>query len=132
MAEADERMDRFASIAKEILRVSPDAVAFGSAARGEQLNDLDVFASVSPGSDEAWKLLEIARRHYGWLDVFVRAPEGGRLFVRNDWASGWMVARNARSIGAAIKREGIPLNRLELRPSADPEETSSGPIGLHA
>jgi len=128
MTEPDTHIERLARIAAEVLRVAPDAVVFGSAARGERPNDLDVFVSLSPGSGEAWKLLEIARRHYGWLDVFVRAPEGGRLLVRNDWASDWIVARNARSIGQAIKRDGLPLMRLDLgRPAEADMPPSAGP-----
>lgn len=84
---------------------------FGSAARPRSNpNDLDVFVDLR-GTDAKWDqlgaLLRIARTHYGLLDPFLRTDQG--LLVRNDVATGWTLAKNARALEAAMDRDAAPL-----------------------
>lgn len=128
MTEPEDRIRRLSRIAGKVAGLVPAAIVFGSAARGESPNDLDVFAEIDPASREARALLALARANYGWLDVFVRSPHGGSLLVRDEWATGWAVAKRAREIGAAIRRDGIPVSELKLRvPGADGDRDPSTP-----
>jgi len=91
-------------------------VVFGSVARGRFLpGDVDVAIDLRDGGPaderELADLLRIARKHYGWLDPFVIDTDG-TLLVRNERATSWTKARNARALKAAIRSEGRPLSEV--------------------
>lgn len=129
MDDPARHLARLQAIAAKIGAIAPSAVVFGSAARGEVPNDLDVFAVLDPRSAEAGKLLALARANYGWLDVFIRPPGTGRLLVRNETATGWATARNARCIVMAIERDGIPLGELRFADMAEGKAERNGMPG---
>jgi hypothetical protein len=96
------------------------ALVFGSVGEGSpDPKDLDVYLDFRdmPAEDlfrrrdlfGPW--LGLARRNYGWLDVFV--DTAGGLYVRDDEATGWAPARNVRAIRAA-GRKGLPLAAFGL------------------
>lgn len=92
---------------------------FGSAARGKRHpGDIDAMLVFSSPEEfyeaSAYRdLVQIARRHYGCFDPFVRA--GRRLYTRSDDACWWMRARKAREIWANFKREHVPLLSVAVR-----------------
>jgi len=115
------------------LRRSPVAdrlVVFGSMARGSFLpGDVDVaidLRSVPPVDELALHgLLRTARKHYGWVDVFV-IEQDGNLLVRNEQATAWTNAKGARALKAAIAAEGKPLS--EVTYVVDPAPASYEPV----
>lgn len=97
--------------------LAPYLVVFGSVARGTSgpYSDLDVFldcACREPTPSELGALLALCRRYYGSLDVFLRTQTAG-LYVRDEEATDWTRARNARSILRSVRREGVPLSTGE-------------------
>lgn len=51
----------------------------------------------------------IAYVHYGSVDPFVRTQS--QLIVRNDEATGWKVAANARALTHAMEKQAVPLHK---------------------
>lgn len=97
----------------DCVSAAPRAVVFGSCANGKALpGDIDILLHGAEDSPEAIGLLRAARRHYGWVDVFV-LPPAGRLLVRNPWCTGWDVAKHARSIARSAAEHGIELARFK-------------------
>jgi hypothetical protein len=88
-------------------------LVFGSAATAVvEPNDIDIFIDYTHQVKEIGglgDLMVLARKHYGRLDPFVL--KDNTLWTRNDTASGWIKARNARGLIAAC-RKGIPLSAL--------------------
>lgn len=105
------------------LNCLPDADSlkvFGSLAKGaEKPADVDVAllalgcATFEEAQDRhaltVRPMLNLAWRHYGWLDPFVLTQEG--LFVRNDRATGWVKAAKQKELVLAIE-QGVPLREL--------------------
>jgi predicted nucleotidyltransferase len=88
---------------------------FGSVARvGSAPRDLDVVLDLGPGSDpyNYMDLLALARKFYGSFDPFIRA--GRILYARNDEATGWIRAKQARAIQyrQVSGRMGKPLQQV--------------------
>jgi hypothetical protein len=61
------------------------------------------FASVKP-------LLDLARQHYGLLDPFIRFQDDV-LVVRNDEATGWTMAKNARALVRSMDESSCSLQQ---------------------
>lgn len=106
------------------LPAAANIVVFGSVAKmAEQPGDLDV-ALVTSCADwgEAREqygatiasLRRLAAQNYGWLDPFIVSR--GRLVVRNDEATGWMLAKNSAAIQKQIIAGGVPLLALVEQP----------------
>lgn len=89
----------------------------GSVAKGSPTpRDVDVLVDMrgSNYSHEAlvqlWSLLYIASRqsgNYGLVDIFVMFSD--RLVVRNDEATGWAKAKNAKAIKANFVMDMVPV-----------------------
>jgi hypothetical protein len=83
---------------------------FGSAVvRPDEANDLDVGLILAPGEIKTetvraftGALIHIARQFYGSFDPFVLLEKTGKLWVRNDEATGWVMAKNAKKLAADI------------------------------
>lgn len=108
---------RLSAIVEAARSIAPQALVFGSATRKGLPKDIDLLLAADPHSAAAQALLALARRHYGWLDIFL-APVGGRLLVRNGEATGYVKAVNAGSIMQATESEGIPLADFDLAAAA--------------
>lgn len=116
------------------LSFSSQIVVFGSASLlGAEPGDIDVCIihdnkSGNTSTSQYQEIMSLARREYGWLDPFILSGE--RLLVRNDEATGWIMAKNAKSIKASIRRDGIPLRTAienvssPIRQPLDPVEQS--------
>lgn len=106
------------------LRKRPDAdqiIIFGSVARGEARPFSDVDCFFEAGRPEG--IMALAHRYYGILDPFYE--HGNRLATRNDAATGWMAAKNAASLRAAIRRDGVRLTDLvDLNETEFPHHSS--------
>jgi hypothetical protein len=91
---------------------------FGSMAAGSlSPGDIDLFVDckdVSFTDDRQLSqfsgLLRISRSNYGWVDPFIQFKN--TLLVRNDQATGWVRAANARSIKTDMSAHGIPLAEI--------------------
>lgn len=100
-------------------------VVFGSVATGQKVAaDLDVCLGAEDCddwsseiglryADSAKDLLKLAYAYYGWLDPFVQTRSS--LNVRNDHATGWMRAKNAKALTAAIRDHGVPIKTVISR-----------------
>jgi len=132
----DGIIDRCAAALSAVLddlRASPLAdrlVVFGSMARGRFLpGDVDVaidLRSLHPIDELALSgLLRTARKHYGWVDVFV-IEKDGNLLVRNERATAWTNAKGARALKAAIASDGKPL--AEVTYEVDPAPAAYEPV----
>lgn len=92
---------------------------FGSLARSaERPGDLDLLIDLRHEDD--WRAaraarlaLRLARENYGKVDPFLRTRDG--LIVRNDEATGWQRAKNARAILGNATREGVPISEVVAR-----------------
>lgn len=78
--------------------------------------DIDVVVEFSASSTndeqaELSRLLSLSRQYYGALDLFVKQP-GFPLLVRNDLATGWQKAKNAKALNVAMETDGICLNDI--------------------
>lgn len=106
-------------------RIAPKALVFGSSVRGgDRLpNDLDLLLHASPEDPAARRLLGVARKFYGWVDVFL-VPPAGRMLVRNPQASDWDVARHARAIRATAESEGLALEDFDAAWMRPPDPSS--------
>lgn len=69
------QIERLAKVVDEARRIAPDAVVFGSLLREGLPGDVDLMLHGDPYGLQAARLLSLARRHYGWLDVFVAPRE---------------------------------------------------------
>jgi len=99
-------------------------MVFGSMARGRFLpGDIDVAIDLRSGPQvddyDLNRLLHIARKHYGWLDVFV-IEQDGNLLVRNERATAWTKAKGARALKDAIQSEGRPLSEVAYELDTSP------------
>lgn len=120
------------------IAASPDArgmewTVFGSLGRGaEDPKDVDVLVDASlldPASPAvervASRLLDLARRRYGWLDPFLRTRFG--LAARNPDASGWVRAKKASKIlfdaGAGMPLGAFAVAALDQRDGHEPDVT---------
>ena len=89
---------------------------FGSAATRDvaQAKDFDVFLDLDANPEHKKYLkpvLNLSYNYYGWIDPF--AIKNGVLYVRNDTATGWTQAKNARAILANIRSQGKPINQIQ-------------------
>ncbi|WP_274644776.1 hypothetical protein [Pseudomonas serbica] len=103
---------------------------FGSMAEGSlQPGDIDVFVDLSDTAltddrqyQEFSELIKLARRNYGFVDPFLRFKN--TLIVRNDTASGWIRASNARAMRQNMDEHAKSLSEViahysQLVPEAD-------------
>lgn len=107
---------------------------FGSMAAGSPLpGDIDVFVDLQ-GTDltddrqylEFSELMKLARLNYGAVDPFLRFKN--TLIVRNDTASGWKRASNARALRQNMDEQAKPLSEVIAHYSqfaAEVDETPS-------
>jgi hypothetical protein len=113
MESQDEREPEWKTIIRKLqaLPYADSITVFGSVARGEArlASDVDIFCD---SEDAPSGIMRIASQHYGALDPFY--VETGVLMVRNDYATGWTRAKNARDILANIRKEGVPLNSITV------------------
>lgn len=65
------------------------------------------YLSLDPQELELRPLLELGRRHYGWLDPFVRFSD--ELVVRNDTSTAWVRAKNKGALINSIEGTSRPL-----------------------
>jgi predicted nucleotidyltransferase len=89
---------------------------FGSVATKElsQANDFDVFFDLDSNPEykkHITPIMELARNYYGWIDPFVL--EDNVLYVRNDEATGWVRAKNAKEILKNVKLHGVPISQIQ-------------------
>jgi predicted nucleotidyltransferase len=89
---------------------------FGSVARGEatRYSDVDVLLDVNEGrlpKDALAQLIALCKQFYGSLDVFVLTT-AGVLYVRDDEAEGYTVAKHAKRILANAKKEGKYISQI--------------------
>jgi hypothetical protein len=54
--------------------------------------------------------LSLARKYYGYVDVFVRV--GKKLYVRDDTASGWIIAKKSKQIWNDSVKYGKTLDKV--------------------
>lgn len=92
-------------------------IVFGSAStKGlSNANDIDVLLDLdaTPANKKFVKQLRlIAYQFYGWFDPFVL--KDGVLWVRNDEATGWIQAKNARGILADARKFGKSPSEVSL------------------
>lgn len=91
---------------------------FGSMAAGSSLpGDIDVFVDLSDTiltDDRQYMefsgLLKLARLNYGSVDPFLRFRN--TLIVRNDTATGWTRASNARAMRQNMDEQAKPLSEV--------------------
>jgi predicted nucleotidyltransferase len=107
---------------------------FGSMAEGSlQPGDIDVFVDLSDTAltddsqyQQFSELIKLARRNYGFVDPFLRFKN--TLIVRNDTASGWTRASNARAMRQNMDEQAKPLKEVIAHYSqfaAEVDETPS-------
>lgn len=109
-----------------LLPAADRILVFGSIAKGNATSkDLDVTLLATDFDDfplamvdesiqvTAKAMIALARKHYGWLDPFVATKN--TLAVRNDHATAWVRAQNAKSLTDAILRDGVRLHDLMQR-----------------
>lgn len=93
-------------------------IVFGSMAAGSSLpGDIDVFVDLSDTdlTDERQYqqfsgLIKLARLNYGYVDPFLRFKN--TLIVRNDTATGWTRASNARAMCQNMDEQAKPLSEV--------------------
>lgn len=91
---------------------------FGSMAEGKDTpGDIDVFVDMSstPYTDsqqcyEFFDLIRLANRNYGYVDPFIQFADG--LVVRNDEATGWVMARNKIAMKKSMNVQAKPLDEV--------------------
>jgi hypothetical protein len=91
---------------------------FGSmAVSSAQPGDIDVFVDLSDTSltddrqyQEFSGLMKLARLNYGYVDPFLWFKN--TLIVRNDTASGWTKASNARAMRQNMDEQAKPLSEV--------------------
>lgn len=104
------------------LDLADKLIVFGSVAAGsDDPKDLDVvfdareceyqIDAIKKHGDALRQLISLSRRHYGYLDPFILTQK--HLYVRNDHATGWQVAKNKRGLLSAIKN-GSPLASISV------------------
>ena len=77
--------------------------------------DVDIFVDFTELPIGVTALLELAQRYYGMFDPFIYVRTGGRnvLYTRNDEATGWVPAKNARAI-LRNAMAGRPLSEINI------------------
>lgn len=111
---------RIIAIAESLMRLpySRRMMVFGSmAAHKENPGDIDIFldcrgtaGSAADKRDQLSgyaELIRISRKHYGSVDPFLIFDDC--LLVRNDLATGWVRARNAKSLLKQMEKHGKQL-----------------------
>jgi hypothetical protein len=100
---------------------------FGSMAReSEAPGDIDVFVDLTDREfvddrqcAEFIALMRLANRNYGLVDPFLRFKNG--LIVRNDQATNWTSAKNARAICKNMDAEARPISEISALYSKYPK-----------
>lgn len=109
---------------------------FGSLAKGSAApGDIDLFVDLSGEAfvddkqlSPYWVLIQIARKHYGLVDPFLRFKNA--LFVRNSEASGWIRATNVRALKKAMDTDALPLTTIIQRINElSSEKVCNHPVG---
>ena len=91
-------------------------MVFGSIAMGKTYpGDVDIFVDFTENQTGATALLSLAHRYYGMFDPFIYVHTGGRnvLYTRNDEATGWVPAKNAKAI-LRNAMAGRPLSEINI------------------
>ncbi len=109
-------LDRLLAIAGELeqLQLPAPLLVFGSMGKGAaRPGDIDVVCDVQGLQDlplgSLRPLLAACRRHYGWVDAFIRTE--GELWVRSDEATCWVRAKNTAGLVASMA-DAVPLAQV--------------------
>jgi hypothetical protein len=98
-------------------------IVFGSLAKNaNKAGDVDIFLNAEPDDPQKEMylslLISLAKKYYGNLDPFF--VESGVLFSRNDYATGWQVAKKEQSLLRAIHGEGKTLREVMVSYGINP------------
>jgi hypothetical protein len=92
------------------LEIADRVTVFGSLARGKIIpGDVDAFVGKPEGKIGASHLMAIAGDENGYFDPFLMSGDGV-LLTRDETASGWTRAVNARGFLRSIEKEGVGLD----------------------
>lgn len=110
LKESTDRPDKKQMLG-DLVALNMNVTIFGSMARFEpKAADIDCFVDLTAEGNEWWRkaklLLRLAQKYYGYIDAFVLA--NGTLMCLNQYGNDWQVAKNVRSLKAAIATEGKP------------------------